>query len=275
MFQAVLTWQIAYPMADTKSAGAWIRRFHVTDEAPLRLLCFPHAGGSASYYFPVSRALAPAVEVVAVQYPGRQDRRGEKCVDDIGELADFIFGELPAWSDRPLALFGHSMGATVAYEVAKRMERAGTAPVGLFASGRRAPSVYRNDSIHLRDDDGIVAALKELSGTDDQLLGDDELVRMILPAVRGDYKAVETYRHRGGPELGSPICVLVGDSDPVTSVDDARAWQGHTTASCLLEVLPGGHFYLNAQAASVQRTILRQLGEWTGVHAASPPPHQG
>ena len=96
--------------------------------------------------------------------------------------------------DRPLTFFGHSMGAVVAFEVARRMEDAGNGPVRLFASGRRAPSRTREENVHLRDDDGLVAELRALSGTAAQFLADEELLHMILPAIRSDYTAVETYR---------------------------------------------------------------------------------
>jgi len=245
----------------------WLRRFHPADDPALRLVCFPHAGGSATYYFQVSRVLAQHVEVMAVQYPGRQDRRTEACVDDIGVLADDLAERLSSWTDRPIALFGHSMGSTLAYEVARRMERAGTAPLGLFASGGRAPSACRDEGIHERDDEGLVAAIAELSGTDSAVLGDEEFLRMVMPVLRSDYKAVETYRHLPGPELSCPVHVLVGGDDPVTTLDEAEAWRAHTTAEFELEVFPGGHFYLVAEAANVHRTIVRKLKEWS----ANPP----
>jgi pyochelin biosynthetic protein PchC len=227
-------------------------------------VCFPHAGGSATFYFPMSRALAPATDVVAVQYPGRQDRRGERCLDDLGELADAVTEDLTSWFNRPVALFGHSMGATVAYEVARRLEARGTRVTGLFASACRAPSAQRIEFVHQRDDDGLIDALRELSGTDTAVLGNEELLRMVLPAVRGDYTAVETYRHQAGPELSCPIRVLVGDSDPVTSLAEADAWQRHTTGACEIDVLPGGHFYLNNQLDTVRSTVLRSIAEWQG-----------
>src|ERR1700712_4687720 len=115
----------------------WIRRFHESPGASARLVCFPHAGGAATYFYPLSRTLAPSIEALAVQYPGRQDRRAEPCVDDIHELADLVAPALLEWADRPLALFGHSMGATLAFEVAGRLEKAGVRPAGLFVSGRR------------------------------------------------------------------------------------------------------------------------------------------
>ena len=242
----------------------WVRRFLSEPQAPVRLVCFPHAGGAATYFFPMARALRPFVEVLAVQYPGRQDRRTEPVVDDIGALADAIAPELRAWSDRPLALFGHSMGSTVAYEVARRLERSGTTPVGLFASAGRGPSALLGDTVHLRDDSGLVAALRALSGTESSVLEDDELLRMVLPAVRGDYKAVETYRHAGEQKMTCPVRVLLGEADDMTTMDQANAWRAHTTARCEITIFPGGHFYLNEQFDIVMRAITHQLREWTG-----------
>ncbi|WP_030936984.1 thioesterase II family protein [Streptomyces sp. NRRL S-646] len=235
--------------------GLWCRRFHPAPDAAHRLVCFPHAGGSASYYLPVSTALAPRVDVVAVQYPGRQDRRNEPLIDDIATLADHVYDVLRSWDDRPLTFFGHSMGALVAFEVARRFEREGSGPVRLFASGRRAPSRYRDENVHRRDDDGIVAEVKAMSGTDDRLLDDDELIRMILPALRGDYRAVETYRSAPGATVACPITALVGDSDPKTSLDEAQDWEKHTSADFDLRILPGGHFYLNSRAADVLKVL--------------------
>ncbi|MFJ2033831.1 thioesterase II family protein [Streptosporangium sp. NPDC087985] len=236
----------------------WIRRFHPANGADARLVCLPHAGGSASFYFPVSQALSPTVDVLAVQYPGRQDRRGERCIENIGALADEIARVLRSWTDRPLALFGHSMGAILAFEVTRRLERdADTVPFGLFASGRRAPSTRRAESVHLRDDDGIVAELKRLNGTDSSVLGDDELLRMVLPATRSDYRAVETYVCEPGATVRAPITVLTGDADPKTTLDEARAWSAHTTGDFDLRVYSGGHFFLTSHAKDINAEIAR------------------
>jgi pyochelin biosynthetic protein PchC len=235
----------------TVGTGAWIRRFHPGPKDAPRLVCLPHAGGSASYFFPVSRQLASVADVLAVQYPGRQDRRHEPCLDSIAALADALAGELRPYGDRPLTLFGHSMGATLGFEVARRLEAAGVRVRHLFASGRRAPSTARQERVHLRDDDGLIADIKRLSGTDAQVLGDDEIMRMILPAIRADYRAAETYRCPPGPPLACPVTVLTGDADPHVTDEEARAWQQHTTGPFDLKVFAGGHFYLNSHAAAV------------------------
>lgn len=225
----------------------WFRRFRTPGNASARLVCFPHAGGSASFYYPFARALAPDVEVLAVQYPGRQDRSREPGIDDVGVLADGVVAALlPLLDDRPMALFGHSMGATVGYEVARRLEHgAGVRPELLFASGRRAPSRHRAESVHLKDDEGLADHIRQLGGTYGDLLSDPDLLRMILPAVRVDYRAIETYRHRPGPELNCPVVVLTGSDDPVVTVDEAVDWSRHTTRGHTLDVFPGGHFFLN------------------------------
>jgi pyochelin biosynthetic protein PchC len=244
------------------STSAWIRRFHPAPDAPTRLVCFPYAGGSASYFFPVSRSLAPGIDVFAIQYPGRQDRRAEARIDDVRELADIVVEELEPWLDKPITLFGHSLGATLAFEVALRLERDGVEPLGLFASGRRAPSRHReNERVHLSTDDGLIAKLKQMSGTDASLLEDDEVVRMILPAFRSDYKAAETYRYQPGPKLLCPILTLTGDTDPEVTLDEARAWADHTEGEFSLQVFRGGHFYLNEHAPAVLAEISKHIAD--------------
>ncbi|WP_309032573.1 thioesterase II family protein, partial [Streptomyces alfalfae] len=160
-------------MTVTDGSDLWLRRFHPAPDAPVRLVCFPHAGGSATFYFPVSAALQSDSDVTALQYPGRQDRRSEPNVDDIGVLADRIAPVVAPLFDRPVVFFGHSMGAIIAFEVARRLQERGHTPAMLFASGRRAPSTRREENVHQRDDDGIVAEMKAMSGTDAQVLGDE------------------------------------------------------------------------------------------------------
>ena len=242
--------------------GRWIRRFRDADtDAPV-LVCLPHAGGSATYFVPVARALSPAIDVLAVQYPGRQERRAEPCFEEIGPLADAVARQLEPWLDRPIALFGHSMGATVGYEAARRIEQDGGRLLGLFASARRAPSVAEIER-HPVDDAGLVAELRTLAGTAAGVLDDPELLDLVLPTLRADYKAVEAYRHRPGPELHCPITALVGDRDPVASLDQARSWERHTDAAFRIEVFPGGHFYLESHLPATLDSIRRDLASWT------------
>ncbi|MGW1782098.1 thioesterase II family protein [Streptomyces sp. NPDC002143] len=243
--------------ANRVDENLWVRQFHPAPTAATRLVCLPHAGGSASYFFPVSKALAPSVDVLAVQYPGRQDRRHEACIDDIAELADAVTAELLPLADRPLVLFGHSMGASLAFEVGLRLEKEGIVPLALFASGRRAPSRHRVETVHLRSDDEIIAELKALSGTQSAVLADEEILRMVLPAIRSDYKAAETYRHTDGARLATPIQAHFGVDDPRVSRDEAAAWADHTSGGFELASYPGGHFYLNEQAPRVIEAIAR------------------
>jgi pyochelin biosynthesis protein PchC len=238
----------------------WIRRYHPAPNSPVQLLCFPHAGGSASFYFPVSAALTPTIGVAALQYPGRQDRRGEPNIDSVPALADAIFEVVRPLAERPLAFFGHSMGAVLAYEVALRLEEDGAAPlVQLFVSGRRAPSRHRPETVHQRGDAGIIAELRRLSGTDSGLLSDPETLEMILPAIRSDYRAIETYRDVPGRSVSCPIHAIIGDDDPRVTVEEAKAWADHGTGPFDLHVYPGGHFYLIDQSREVIRLVSDEL----------------
>ena len=237
----------------------WIRRFHPRPDASIRLICLPHAGGAAPAYFPTSAAMTPEVEVLAVQYPGRQERRLEPLIDSIDGLADELFRVLLPDTGRPFALFGHSMGAMVAFELALRFEQVGRRPLHLFASGRRAPSRRREEDHQGLDDESLIAELKQLSGTDKRLFAQDELLRASLPAIRNDYLAAATYVNRPGTVISCPITVLVGDTDPRVTADEARSWREHTTARSEVLTYPGGHFYLTEHRDGVVSAIAQRL----------------
>ncbi len=245
-------------------SGTWLRRYREAPGARIRLVCFPHAGGSASYYLPLARALAPAVDVLSVQYPGRQDRHREPPLPDVPRLAEAVFEalgtDLADHADLPLAFFGHSMGAIVAYETARLLEHgAGVRLEVMFASGRRAPSTIRAETVHLADDDRLLAELAALGGTDARLLRDPELRGLVLPAVRADYTAIERYTRRPGPDPSCPYEVLTGDADPLTTVAEAKAWAAHTTASTGVHVFSGGHFFVEDHLAEITELVARRL----------------
>lgn len=235
--------------------SAWIRRFHPAPNAPVRLVCFPHAGGAATYYYPFSQAMSPEADVLAIQYPGRQDRLDESCIEDVPTLADRLVDELVPWSDRPLVLFGHSMGAAVAFEVALRLEQRGVVPLGLFASGRRAPSLHRYERMHLATDAELVAELMELNAANVEVFADETLLRMVLPTIRSDYRAIERYHNPSALPLRCPIIALTGDADPVADVGDVELWARHTSASFRIRVFRGGHFFLDDHADAVRKEI--------------------
>jgi surfactin synthase thioesterase subunit len=250
-------------MADS---DLWIRRFHPATGARQRLVCFAHAGGAASYFHPVSAALQPGIEVLAVQYPGRQDRRTEPMIADIPRLAEHVAEALWPWRETPLAFFGHSMGALVAFETARLLEKAGAPPLtALIASGRRAPGTWRHETVHQRDDDGVIAELRALNGTDTAVFDDEELLRMVMPAIRNDYRAVETYPVTRDATVSCPVTAFVGDRDPRVTLDEARAWADHTTGGFSLEVFPGGHFYL----VDRRTEVLERIGALLGVTRAA------
>ncbi len=246
-------------MTTPSERNRWIRNFQPAPAARTRLVCFPHAGGSASYFFPLSRAMAPEFDVYAVQYPGRQDRYKEPFVDNIDDMADEAFAALEPLTEAPVALFGHSMGAVLAFEVARRLETlAGRRPVLVFVSGSRAPSRY-GDERDARDDSDLVGVLRDLGGTDPRVLNDPEMLAAFLPAFRNDYRALQQY-HRG-TEVGisAPVVVMAATDDPKSSLADARAWLEHTSGGGEVHTFEGGHFYLEKQSQKVIEVIAQKL----------------
>ncbi|MFG2622739.1 thioesterase II family protein [Streptomyces sp. NPDC048507] len=251
-------------------SSTWLRRVGTVAGNGPRLVCFPHAGGSATAYTQLARALPAEFDVLAVQYPGRQDRYLEEPFTALDRLvaavAGELAGELAADPARPYALFGHSMGALVAFETARLLaERGLPAPRRLFLSGRDAPGA--RSGAHYRDygDDEVLAEVRGLGGTDRATLENPEILEMVLPALRADYRALATYEWRPAEPLATPVSVLVGDADPVVTVEEARRWREHTRGAFDLRVFRGGHFYLNDHLDGVAAAVTGGLLAGTGV----------
>jgi surfactin synthase thioesterase subunit len=235
--------------------SGWLRQATEAARDAPTVVFFPHAGGSASFYAPFARALAPGIRTLAVQYPGRLDRRGEPAIEDLRVLAHRIAVAL-ADEPRPAALFGHSMGGLIAFEVL----RTGRVDAGrLFVSGSRPPALTRVDPGFLADDAALVDEVLGLGGTARDGLAEEALRELVLPPLRADFRALSDYRPEPGARVSCPISAFVGDRDALVSVGDAGRWAEHTTAGFTLRVLPGDHFYLTPGLAKVAEAIRGDL----------------
>ncbi|MEV6637309.1 alpha/beta fold hydrolase [Actinoplanes sp. NPDC051470] len=239
----------------------WTTVFHRRPGGPYRLVFFPHAGGSAGAAAPLAAAAPPSVEVVTMQYPGRQWRRAEPAAADLRELARSAARALLSTPETPTVLFGHSMGAIVAFETTLLLDEVRPGLVSrLFASGSGAPTRPRRMTLTPEaGDDDLVEELRRMGGTDEALLADPEALMLMLPPLRHDYRLMTAYSVRPGARVIAPITALFGEDDEATPPDAAAAWAGHTDGDFELRTFPGGHFYLGRRRREVIDSILRHF----------------
>jgi medium-chain acyl-[acyl-carrier-protein] hydrolase len=222
----------------------WIQRPVPRPGAVLRLLCIPHAGGGASAFRGWAEALPAQVEVCPVQLPGRENRMGEPAIDRMEPLVDAL-AEQVRDGGLPFAIYGHSNGALIGFELARRLRReGGHGPVHLFASGRRAPDLPNPlpDMHHLGDDD-FMRSLASLGGTPREVAEHPELMRVLLPLLRADVALNETYRFGDEAPLECGITAYGGLEDPKAGRAEMEAWRRHTSGPFALRTFPGDHFF--------------------------------
>jgi medium-chain acyl-[acyl-carrier-protein] hydrolase len=233
----------------------------------LRLVCFPYAASAASLYRPWVDLLGSTIEVCPVEYPGRGVRMAEPPLRDMKRLCDSLLEPmLELQGGVPLALFGHSMGARVAFELAQRLSGK---VVHLFTSGAVAPDIAPRlgggpgaKPIAQLNDEEFRARLRELGGTPPEILDDDGLMERVLPMVRADFVLVERYRAAPHAQVDVPITVFRGTEDPGVFAPDADRWQLRTNAAFRHIEVPGGHFFLDEQRALVVAEVQRDLAAW-------------
>ncbi|MFF1607564.1 thioesterase II family protein [Amycolatopsis sp. NPDC058278] len=222
------------------------------------LFCFPHGGGSAAEFVRWSRRL-PGVELSAVQLPGRGSRLSEPVLSTMDEVVAAVVDVMPTTA--PYSVFGHSLGALVAYEVTRELRRTGRRlPDSLVVSGFPAPSTKRTEPpVHGLPDDELVAEVgRRHGGLPGEILTDPELKTMVARYLRADYRVLETYQWRPGAPLPVPLTVFGGRDDSIGE-DELRAWGEHVTEPITVRQFAGGHFYFRENPAVVLRALAAAL----------------
>ncbi|MEV5176581.1 alpha/beta fold hydrolase [Streptomyces flaveolus] len=242
---------------------SWLVNRRPHPAARLRLVCVPYAGGGASAYAQWAQELAPDLEVHAVRLPGRESRLSEPPLTDVRDVVAALGEELLAAIRPPFVLFGHSMGALIAYELTRWLRAVGgPGPERLLVSGRQAPHLARRvRSPYDLPDAEFVEALRSLGGTPEEVLGDAHVMRLLMPVLRADFRLNDAYRHRPGKPLDCPVSAFGGRDDPVVGEDGLRAWQAHTEGPFTLHMFDGGHFFPH----SAQRELLSVVGREVGA----------
>lgn len=234
----------------------WLRRHPAEGPVVSRLVCLPHAGGTAGSFAGWAGRLPPGVELVAVQYPGRQDRLAEEPIEGMTEMADQLAQALRPLLDLPMALFGHSMGTGLSYELAGLLERAdGFVMDHVFVSARPAPHRIHGEHRHRLGDEELVAAMRRLGGPDAVVYDHSELLPVILPPLRADLALLDRYRPESLMPLRAPITVFGGEADETCPVAELASWADATTAGVRVRTFPGGHHYLRERDDEVLRAV--------------------
>ncbi|GIJ09823.1 thioesterase [Micromonospora andamanensis] len=243
-----------------RSNRRWVRTLTSVDDPTARLVCFPHSGGTAAVYRPWSAALPAGVALHAVQYPGHADRLAEDPVTSIAEMATQVAAELLRLPPTRYALFGHSLGALVAYETARVLRDHGDPVRHLFVSGAAGPWLAGGGTTHQLDDEDLWSAVTKLGGIEPDIADEPELRDLLLPVLRSDITVHETYRPApDAAPLGCPVRGYYNTDDPLVDADRVAGWAGVSNAAFSMRAWPGGHFQLLAHPDELVADIVAAL----------------
>jgi pyochelin biosynthetic protein PchC len=244
---------------DPPSNRRWLRGAAPHADAP-RVICCPHSGGSATYFRSWQRSAPPDVAVLAVQYPGRHERLADPFAGSVREMADGLATEILRDSFAPVVLFGHSMGAAVAFETARRIRAAGVPLAALIVSSHTPPAVPVDSDLHTLPDEEMWRELAALGGTEPEILEMTDLREVYSPIVRADLTVSAEYVDPDcAGSLDVPVLALAGTRDAIAPADSMARWAEVTTAGWELRTYEGDHFHLQDHAEDILHTAYEML----------------
>lgn len=248
-----------------KSDSPWLVTPAPNPQAPLRLFCFPYAGGSAQIYRTWANSLPVTVEVCAVEIPGRGRRLREKAHENLLTLVADACMALRPYMDKPFAFYGHSMGALISFEFARQLRREGLPlPAHIFMSGRRAPQIPDNPLTYNLPEPEFIAELRRLNGTPQEVLEHPELLQLMLPMLRADFSVCQTYTHTPEPPLKCGFSVYGGIDDVDVKREHLEAWSAHTSSAFAVQMFSGDHFFLHT-STDYLKALSQELHRLVGM----------
>ena len=248
--------------SDVLRQSSWFSVPRPVKQPKLRLFCFSYAGGNASTYRDWHKQLPADVEVCSIQLPGRGARFKETAYTDLDTLLDVLIEEVRPYTDLPYVLFGHSMGAQVAFELSRKLRDAGLSqPSCLIVSGRSAPQskkitkppIYKLPESEFREE------IRRLNGTPSEALNNPELMDIVSPILRADFQLIETWNYQPSDPIDIPVLALGGIKDSQVSMDDLEQWRQVTCGPFYLELFSGDHFFINQVKAPLLKTIRQAI----------------
>lgn len=248
-------------MSEGTRSSRWLATTPIDTHARTRLFTLPYAGGGASLYRPWAALLPHDVQLAPIQLPGREQRMTERPFTRLDVLVPAIVDDIRTHLDRPFAIFGHSMGALLAFEVTRALRRVGLPqPVRLALSGHRAPQLPdRRPPMHVLRGDAFWDELRKLDGTPEEVLQHRELMELVEPTLRADFELCETYEHRIEAPLDIPLSLFGGIDDPSVDRDELEAWREQTRGAVTLRMFPGNHHYLGSARQAIVTAIVAAL----------------
>ena len=239
----------------------WLPGQELKRLARYRLFCLPYAGGGAAIYRNWRYTAPDRIQVCALELPGRASRLREMPFSRLAPLVKELAASLEDGLDQPFALFGHSMGGLIAFELARTLREQGAPKSAhLFISAAAPPgTVPDHPQVHGATEADIKRRLRDMNGTPEELLADEELMTIMMPVLRADFAVIETYEYQDEPPLDVPITVFGGLSDRVVPPASLAGWRGQSALASRLKLFPGDHFFLHSAATDVLGAIAHEL----------------
>lgn len=243
----------------------WLPTFDNNPDADIRLFCLPYAGSSSLIYKSWPDDLPDFIEVCPVEFPGRGRRLAEPALSQVIPLVNKVASVIGKCDDKPFALFGHSMGGIVSYELAHKLRcDFNQNPIHLFISAHRAPHVQKDEMeiMYNLPEPEFLAKLRDLNGMPKEVLEHQELMEMLLPILRADFTLCETYQYNKNQPLDCPITVFGGIADESVPSETLQPWQEHTTSSFCYHKVPGDHFFIFSSYKILVNKISEELSNY-------------